>query len=127
MIQHNSIEAFKIIAQQYMMPTTEQDTEQNFINRYTKEDEDYLIKNYGKLPIQTIANKLGRKSLSYLRTKAIKLGLTREYRKFTQEEDEFILKNKEKMTFSNIARILKRQQGSVILLRYNKIKLTGKI
>ncbi|EII5635369.1 DNA-binding protein [Vibrio cholerae] len=87
---------------------------------YSKDEDDYLIKNYQKIPFTEMAKIFGRSSHSvYTRSKKlIRDGLIANngsWRKshYSKQEDQFIIESQDKLSFAEVGAILGRSRDSV--------------
>ena len=89
--------------------------------KWTKEDEQILIDNYGKIKIEEIAKLLSvERSYESIKTKAGKLGLkTREY--WTEEEDNIIRKYYPSTTTPILKNMFKNRSEDSIIKRAKKL------
>lgn len=72
---------------------------------WTKEDTDFLIKNYENMTTTQIANKLGY-TIRSVRRKCHKLGLVKDKFKWTPQDEQFIKDNFNKLTIYEMSNIL---------------------
>lgn len=86
------------------------------LNYYTKNDINFIKKNYVKMKSAKLSEYLGR-SIRAIEKKARELGLNKQ-EKWNSKDVEFIRKNISKMTAGEISKELKRTRGSV----YHKIQ-----
>ena len=79
--------------------------------RWTVEDSEFLIDNYGKLSIKDLVKKINH-SKSSIKHKAIKLNLTEDHF-WTEEENRFLMENYKKLSIKELENILNRSKGSI--------------
>lgn len=87
---------------------------------YSKEENDFIIQNYQKIPLTEMARIFGRsaKSVFTRSKKLIRDGLiqndgTWQKSHYTAEEDAFIIESQNKMSFAQVGQVLGRSRDSV--------------
>lgn len=85
--------------------------------RWTEEEDDYIIENYGVLTAAEISRKLGR-SVYALRKRAIAIGVTCEAKRWSAEEMEFLNEKWGILNLDTIAQKLNRSRNSILIKAY---------
>ena len=84
--------------------------------KWTKEETDFLINNYGIITYPEMTNKIKR-PIHSLSLKARRLGITKHHkvRKWSTEEDKFLEENYKTLPYNQIAKIFNRTLASIFL------------
>jgi len=85
--------------------------------RWTKEEDNYIIENYGVLTAAEISKKLGR-SVYALRKRAIAIGVTCEAKRWSTEEMDFLNEKWGILNLDTIAQKLNRSRNSILIKAY---------
>lgn len=80
--------------------------------RWSEEDENFILDNYNKIPTSDIANYLNR-SIRHIYNRAAKLGLKKETNSLSKEEKQFIIDNYGKIATKEISKIINRTSKQI--------------
>lgn len=113
-----------------LMLTKEQLEKTTGIIRWTKDMEEYLIENYGKIPSETLAKTLGVKDGNTVRKKASTLGICKQLHTWNEKDLEYLKDSWGDTCIKTIAQTIGtteesvRQKGYLLGLR-NQLHETG--
>lgn len=96
------------------------------MRRWSKEEIDFLINNWGVVDDEIIINKLGR-SKKAIECKALDLGLKKFESKWNDETDKFLIDNWDKMTLCELASAIGVAKSTVEDRAYNILKLEQRV
>jgi hypothetical protein len=82
--------------------------------RWAKEEENFIIKNYGILTVEMISHQLGR-TVYAIRKRAMAIGVTLEAKRWSMEEMEFLNEKWGILNLNTIAKKLNRSRNSILL------------